>query len=62
MDSCVSNFKQLKAGCGLDALHRSLVFYRDREGQVQCLDRPSFQHGLRFEKSWQATAFRVAVG
>ena len=91
MDSCVSNFKQLKAGCGLDALNRSLVFYRDREGQVQCLDRPSFQRkvdsaeitpsstvfdttlqklgqlksgGLEtpFEKSWQATAFRVAVG
>ncbi len=26
MDSCVSNFKQLKARCGLDALDRSLVF------------------------------------
>ena len=47
MDSCVSNFKQLKARCGLDALNRSLVFYRDRDGQVQSLDRSSFQHGLR---------------
>ena len=43
MDSCVSNFKQLKARCGLDAMNRSLVFYRDREGQVQSLDRSSFQ-------------------
>ena len=43
MDSCVSNFKQLKARCSLDALNRSLVFYLDREGQVQSLDRSSFQ-------------------
>ena len=43
MDSCVSNFKQLKAQCGLDALNRSLVFYHDREGQIQSLDRPLFQ-------------------
>jgi hypothetical protein len=43
MDSCVSSFKGLKARCGLDALNRNLVFYRDREGQVQSLDRSSFQ-------------------
>ena len=43
MDSCVANFKQLKALFGLDVLNRSLVFYRDQEGQVQSLDRTSFQ-------------------
>ena len=43
MDSCVANFKQLKALFGLDVLNRSLVFYRDQEGQVQSLDRASFQ-------------------
>jgi hypothetical protein len=43
MDSCVSVFKLLKARSDLDALNRSLVFYRNRAGQIQSLDRPSFQ-------------------
>lgn len=46
MDSCVSNFKTLKARHGLDGLDRSLVFYRDREGRVQSCSRITFQQRL----------------
>ena len=46
MDSCVANFKALKARFGLDGLNRGLVFYRDSRGNVQSTSRPTFQQKI----------------
>jgi hypothetical protein len=46
IDSCVANFKALKARFGLDGLNRGLVFYRDNQGNVRSANRPTFQQKL----------------
>lgn len=46
MDSCMANFKQLKLAHGLDALNSSLVYYRNRHGEIESVDRATFQQRL----------------
>lgn len=46
IDSSVRNFKMLRDSYGLDALDRSLVFYRDRQGAVRSCHFTAFQQCL----------------
>ena len=46
MDSCMANFKQLKLAHNLDALNGALVHYRSRSGEIESVDRATFQKRL----------------
>lgn len=47
IDNSVATFKHLRDQHQLDALDRSLIFFRDGEGHIRAVDRPTFRRAVK---------------